>query len=522
VAANGALRELEVLRPDFATTGRTDLEKWYPPELVAHLIDGLRKAGLDVERAESAPARVAERSKADGKASSSSIAVLPFTNMSADKDQDYFSDGLAEEIINLLAGVSGLKVIARTSSFAFRAKEQDIRGIAEALGVTHILEGSVRRAGSRVRVTAQLIAAGDGGHLWSERYDREVSDIFALQDDIAAAITRALRITLSGDGARRYVPKPEAYEAYLKARHHQAKVTPNSWALAKTYYESAVELDPAYGLAHVGLGFYWLALPHFGRVSAHEAVPKARAAAETALRIDRSIPEAHAVLGCLASQYDFDWDAAARHFDAPRAREVGYPVTRPIYGGFLFMKGEPERAVELAERAIAEDPLEVWPRMNLHAYLQAAGRDKDAYDQIQKVLELDPNLVVARVSDAHFHAAWGQLADAVTAARKAYEVGPWYPDARATLAALLKRSGAEDEAQALHRSLGSGESYGDARALALYHLLCGDVEAGADWTEKAIAERDPSMMYYLRFVVCKALRASQRWPAIAKMINLRA
>jgi TolB-like protein/Tfp pilus assembly protein PilF len=523
-AAQHAIRELLAMKPDYAAIARQELGKWFDAEIVEHLIEGLRKAGLDVATEAAAPDTSANPEAATRAAATRpSIAVLPFANMSADTNQDYFSDGLAEEIINLLAHVSGLKVIARTSSFAFRGKEQDVRQIAEALGVTHMLEGSVRRAGDRVRVTAQLIAAADGGHLWSERYDREVSDLFALQDEIAAAITRALRIRLSGGAAaRRYVPKVAAYEAYLKAKHHQAKVTPDSWALAKTYYESAVELDPAYGLAHVGLGFYWLALPHFGQVSAHDAVPRARAAAETALRIDSSIPEAHAVLGCLAAQYDFDWDAAERHFDAPMAREAGYPITRPLYGSFLFMKGDSEQAIELVERAIAEDPLEVWPRMNLHAYLQAVGRDREAFEQTQKVLELDPNLVIARVSVAHFHAGWGQLTEAVTAARKAYEVGPWYPDARATLAALLKLSGADDEARALRQSLGSGESHGDSRALAVYHLSCGDVDTGADWTEKAIEERDFSMMYYLRFVLCKPLRASHRWPAIAKMINVRA
>ena len=522
-AARQAVRELLALKPDYPAIARQELGKWFDAEIVEHLVEGLRKAGLDVAIETAAPGTSASPEAAiPAVALGPSIAVLPFANMSADTNQDYFSDGLAEEIINLMAHVPGLKVIARTSSFAFRGKDQDVRRIAEALDVTHVLEGSVRRAGDRVRVTAQLIDAADGGHLWSERYDRELSDLFALQDDIASAITRALRIKLSGaTAAPRYVPKVAAYEAYLKARHHQVKVTPDSWALAKTYYESAVELDPAYGLAHVGLGFYWLALPHFGQASAHDAVPKARAAAETALRIDSSIPEAHAVLGCLAAQYDFDWDAAERHFDAPMAREVGYPITRPLYGSYLFMKGDSERAIELAERAIAEDPLEVWPRMNLHAYLQAVGRDKEAFEQTQKVLELDPNLVIARVSVAHFHADWGELAEAVTAARQAYAVGPWYPDARATLAALLKRSGADEEARALQQSLGSGGSHGDSRAQAVYHLLCGEIDAGADWTQKAIAERSFSMMYYLRFVVCKPLRASHRWPAIAKMVNWR-
>jgi hypothetical protein len=202
------------------------------------------------------------------------------------------------------------------------------------------------------------------------------------------------------------------------------------------------------------------------------------------------------------------------------ARQAGFALTRPLYGGFLFMKGDAASAMEIAERTIAEDPLEVWPRMNLHAYLQAAGRDREAYEQALKVLELDPNLVVARVSIAHFHADWGQRPEAVQAARAAHAVGSWYPDARATLAALLLGSGAEDEARALKQTLGSGEVFGDCRAQAVYHLMCGDVDTGADWTEQAIIERDFSMMYYLRFVVCRPLRASARWPKIARMVNL--
>ena len=360
----------------------------------------------------------------------------------------------------------------------------------------------------------------DGGHVWSERYDRELSDIFALQDEISVAIAGAFRLRLSGKAQPRYMPKLPAYEAYLRAKHHHAKVTPEAWDLAKACFETAVDLDPGFALAHVGLGFHWLGLAHFGRCSAHEAVAAARMAAQRALGFDGLLPEAHALLGCLAAQYDLDWEAAERHFDVPMARQAGYSLTRPLYGGFLFMKGEVGRAIEIAERAIAEDPLEVWPRMNLHAYLQAAGRDSEAYEQTLKVLELDPNLVVARVSIAHFHAAWGQLSEAVTAARKAHAVGPWYQDARATLAALLQVSGAEDEGRALQQSLGTGEDFGDSRAQAVYHLMCGDVDSGADWTEKAIIERDFSMMYYLRFVVCKPLRASTRWPKIARMVNL--
>ena len=158
--------------------------------------------------------------------------------------------------------------------------------------------------------------------------------------------------------------------------------------------------------------------------------------------------------------------------------------------------------------------------MNLHAYLQAAGQDREAYAQATRVLELDENLVVARVSITHFHADWGELPEAVAAARKAYAVGPWYPDAVASLAALLRQTGEEDEARALYESLGAGEAGGEARAQAVYYLMCGEVDTAADWVEKAVIARDNSMMYYLRFVVSRQLRASHRWPAIAQMLNL--
>ncbi len=450
-----------------------------------------------------------------------SIAVLPFANMSPDSDQEYFSDGLAEEVINLLAQMAALKVIARTSSFAFRGKEQDVRQIASALNVTHVLEGSVRRSGSRIRVTAQLINAADGSHLWSERYDRELSDIFAIQDEISAAIARALRVKLSGDAApERYTPKLEAYEAFLKGRHEQAKITPESMELARRCYEQACKLDPAFGLAYVGRGHYWFCQSHFGRRPARECLLAARAEAERSLQIDPSLPDAHALLGLVAATYDFDWAAADRHFDFPMAKQAGVEFIRPLYSGFQFLRGNVEQAIELAQRVIEEDPLEVWPRMNLHAFLQAAGRDDEALEQLKKALELDPNQVVALVSMAMIYADKGDLREAIKIARRAHAVGPWLPESPAVLAALLKRSGEEFESKSLASELGSGDVPGDARAHAVFHLLCGDIEQGADWTEKAIEERDGSMMYYLRFVVSKGLRASHRWPKIAKMINL--
>ncbi len=518
-AAQNELQELHRLMPNTADALER-IRRWQLPEMAEHLIDGLRKAGLETP----------EVQKEDQKQTSSgpvpfaqSIAVLPFANMSDDKEQNYFSDGLAEEIINLLAQIPALKVIARTSAFAFRGKEQDIRGIAEALGVNTVLEGSVRRSGSRIRVTAQLINAADGSHLWSERYDRELSDIFAVQDEISAAIAKALRVKLSREAApQRYMPKVEAYEVYLKGRYQQVQVTPESLELARRYYEQAIELDPNFALAHLGLGYYWFLLTHFGRRPADECVPATRAAVQRALQMDSSLPEAHALLGFLAAMYDGDWAAAERHFDFPLAKQASFELLRPMYGGFLYLRGHAEEAIKLAQRAIEEDPLDVWAHMNLHAYLQAAGRDDEALEQLKKVVELDPNQVVALVSMVMIYADKGDLAEALKIARRAYAVGPWFPDTIGLLAALLRRNGEEEESKSLAKELGSGEALGDARAHALFHLVCGEIDQGADWVEKAVQQRDSSMRFYLRFVICKGLRASQRWPKIARMVNLPA
>ncbi len=250
-----------------------------------------------------------------------SVAVLPFANMSRDPDDEYFSDGLAEELINLLAHVPDLKVTARTSSFAFRGREQDIRRIAESLGVGTILEGSVRRAGSRIRVTAQLINAEDGYHLWSERYDRELTDVFAIQDDIAQAIASALQLKLARK-ADRHIPSVPAYEALLKARHHWRTYLPEAHARAKEYCEQAIALDPAYGAPHALLGFnYLLATTHSGRTMP-DVAPLIRQEALRALELDPFETEPHFLLGAVAAVHDYDWTEAARQFQIGDGQSV--------------------------------------------------------------------------------------------------------------------------------------------------------------------------------------------------------
>lgn len=224
-------------------------------------------------------------------------------------------------------------------------------------------------------------------------------------------------------------------------------------------------------------------------------------------------------MGYIAAMNDFDWTAAERHFESRGAKEVGFGLLRPAYAWVQFWQGNAEPAIQLVQRAVEEDPLEVWARMNLHAYLQGSGRLGEALDQLKKVVELDPNQVIALVSMAMIYADQGDMAEALKIARRAYAVGPWSPDTAGVLAGLTKRNGDEVDSS-LMKALGSGEAPGDARAHALFHLLCGEIDQGADWAEKAVEQRDSSMGVYLRYVVCKGLRASHRWPKIAKMINL--
>ena len=307
-----------------------------------------------------------------------SIAVLPFANMSRDPDDEYFSDGLAEQLMNLLAHVPNLKVTARTSAFAFRGKEQDIRRIAETLGVSNVLEGSVRRAGSRIRVTAQLISAEDGCHLWSERYDRELTDVFAIQDEIAQSIASALQVKLISNPAR-HTPNFPAYEALLKARHHSRTYLPEAHARAKEYCEQAIALDPEYAAPHALLGFnYLIASTHTGR-PIPEVAPLIRREARRALELDPLETDPHFLLGAVAGAHDYNWPEAAREFRLALASPSAPAEAHWAYAGlYLSTFGRFEESAAEMRRAVEQDPLSIIWRGILMAHLVCAGKYEEA------------------------------------------------------------------------------------------------------------------------------------------------
>lgn len=448
-----------------------------------------------------------------------SIAVLPFANMSGDKDQEYFSDGLAEEILNLLAKVPGLKVIARTSSFAFRGKEQDVRNIAQALSVKTILEGSVRKAGNRIRVTAQLIDASDGSHLWSERYDRQLTDVFEVQDEIAAAIADSLRLELRPE-SRKYIPAAPVYEEFLKARHYLRNWSPESAGKARECLERALKLDPGFALAHTELCRVFEMMATENTLRPEEAASLMRDHARAALEINPSLPNAHWVLA-MAAVLDYDWERAGAEFRLALSQEPVPVEIRIDYSlWYLAPLGRMREATEQMERALIDDPLNVLARAHLGNYLFRMGKPDESEKLENQVVELAPGFFIP-----HFHLAahkvlQGRLPEARAHAERCVALAPWNPGAAGALAGILSLVGDEAESQKLIARLGDGSAFGSPWGFLAYHGMRSESDQAMDWYEKMIQQRDMRAPFISAYSFGDCLSSNRRWPTLRRMMNL--
>jgi len=446
-----------------------------------------------------------------------SIAVLPFVNMSEDKAQEYFSDGLAEEIINALVQIPGLKVTARTSAFAFRGKEQDITRIAEALHVSTILEGSVRKSGNRLRVSVQLINAADGYHLWSERYDRAVADVFEMQDEIAAAIASTLRLKLSGTPAARRVHQPnlQAYEALLRGRHLFFVNTAESIARSRDLLEQAIVLDPAYPEAYAELAQSHLLVAALGLRPREETLPMARSNALRAVTLNPEEPRAHVVLGAIAGLYERDWDQAREQFRLALAAQPVPPEVRFRYAGFYLVPLNRLRdALDHLERAVEQDPLNVVFRGFLAMILGAEAPDRAAVEA-RKAMEIDERHWLPSYAMSLSHFRRGELREARHLAERSAAAVPWLSFPAGLSAGLLRRLEEHDKADAVLAGLKSPS------AMVIYHSVCSDIDGTADSFGQAIAQGEVQpLMWFGASDFLRPLRSSPRWPALAKMMNL--
>ncbi len=446
-----------------------------------------------------------------------SIAVLPFANMSGDKEQEYFSDGLAEEILNLLAKIPGLKVTARTSSFAFRGKEQDITKIAEALRVRTILEGSVRRAGNRIRVTAQLISAADGYHLWSERYDRDMTDVFAIQDEIGQAISEALKLHLAPRAQT--AVNIEAWQCCLKGQYHTLRLTPGSLAKAKEFFEQALAIDPNYTPAYSGLARYYSALAVLGIMPARDAAPLAKSAAEKALALDPSDVEAHSVAGPMAAIFDFNWNLAEKHFRKAMAVEPVPPMVRFSYADYyLGPLGRLAEAMEQSWLALERDPLSMLLHLAMVNCLRCLKRYGEAIEYARRALEIDVS----------FYGIWGFMGmaqlgaglaqEAVTSMKRVVDLAPWWRPGPAILAAALWQTGDRERCQEL--VLQSRSHHQGVLGAAFYYAVANDADALFEMFDLVWQEREPALRTIGIDPIYEPYRADPRFQSLLRRMNL--
>jgi TolB-like protein/tRNA A-37 threonylcarbamoyl transferase component Bud32 len=356
-----------------------------------------------------------------------SIAVLPFANLGGDKETEYFSDGITEEIINALSQVPGLSVVARTSAFAFKGKDMDVREIGGQLNVRALVEGSVRRAGDRVRITAQLINAADGYHLWSKSYDRTLADIFALQDELARSIAGALQPKIAGIG-RSLVGRPTdnlaAYTVYLRGQYFWNKWTVAGYRAAIEEFERAAAMDPGFALPHAGIAYCYamLGFDEVGSLAPLDAMDKARRAAEHALELDPLLPQAHGSRAVVALLYDWDWALADREF--ARAATLGPNITSfsNWHAIFLSIMGRDEEAMRVTVRAHALDPLSLITQLTTGRCHYLARRFDTALELFRACLELEPRFVLAYTAIARAYLAKAMYSEALAELERGMEI----------------------------------------------------------------------------------------------------
>ena len=428
-------------------------------------------------------------------APANSIAVLPFIDLSELKDQEYFSDGLSEELIGLLTRIPGLRVPARTSSFYFKGKQATIGEISQALHVAHVLEGSVRKAGNAVRITVQLIQADSGYHLWSENYDRTLDDIFKVQDEIAAAVVHALKVTLLDAKlpARQTTSNAEAYQLYLRGRYHWNRRSAGDFRKAIGYFEQAIASDAGYAPAYCGLADCYSLLPIYDRrTSVIELAPLAKKAVLRALAVDNVAPEAYASLGLIHGFLDYDWPSAAENFRHAIELNGNVPSPHQWYGTLLVNTGEADAGLAELRRALEVDPLSLAANLALGIALNCCRRYEEAIAQLHRTLELgkdfaDTNyfLYEAYANQEHYQQAIdayalqkgldGETPAAIDAIKDAYATGGWPGFLRQRIAAL------EAQAQPIPEEVAS------------FHARLGNVEAALAWLEKSYLRRSPRL-----------------------------
>ncbi len=456
-----------------------------------------------------------------------SLAVLPFVNASPDPENEYLSDGITDELIDALANVDGLRVASRTSVFALKGKPQDVRAIGALLDCAVVLEGTVRRAGHQLRITAQLTSTEDGRLLWSQRYDRRVADVFEIQDEIARTIVGTLRATSFADLAappvRRHTESVVAYRLYLRGRYEWNRRTREGVAAGIRYFEQAIAEDPSYALAYTGLADCYALEVDYRSIPVHEGFAKAKDYARRAIALDDSLAEAHTSLAWSLFAYDWAWDEAAREFRRAIECDPRYATAHQWYAFALASRGALDEALVEGHTAVELDGGSVSARRSLGWAYYYARRYPDARYHLDRAIAMDPNaeenyrtlgLVLAIEGDADEATRVLQEAAAMP------EAGSY---TRGTLAYALARDGRTADARAILAGLTAeaAHDYVSPVAFATVHLGLGDVESALDWTERALEGRRGWLAYLRVNPILDPMRGHPRFDTLLARMRLR-
>ena len=444
-----------------------------------------------------------------------SIAVLPFVNMSSDKDQEYFSDGISEELLNLLAKIPKLRVISRSSAFSYKGKDVKLAQVAKELNVAHILEGSVRKAGNKVRITAQLIEARSDTHLWSNTWDRELDDIFAVQDEIAAAVVEQLKITLLGEAPKAKEVNPEAYSLFLQGRQLRRQNTREGFEQAITLFQQALAIDPNYAAAWEQLGAVYSSQAGFGMRPLAEGVRLAREAAAKALAIDPDFAPAHGGLGQIAMAFDGDLAAAARHYEHALALEPG---NTDIIGGAGTVAANLNRldtAIEFQQYENVHDPLATRGHANLGLFYLGAGRLDEAIASFRRALRLAPNFSSAHAAIGAALLMKGDAQAGLTETQKEPEEVWRLLGMTMVYHTLGRKADSDAEFAELTKKYRADAAYNIAYVLAWRN----ERDRAFAWLDTAVTQQDPGLSEIAYQPLFANLRDDPRWLPFLRKIG---
>jgi eukaryotic-like serine/threonine-protein kinase len=455
-----------------------------------------------------------------------SLAVLPLENLSRDPEQEYFADGMTDQLITDLAKISALKVISRTSVMQYKGARKPLPQIAQELGVDAVVEGSVQRAGDRVRIIAQLIDARADQHLWACSYERDLRDVLALQDEVAQAIANELKIEIASNGKPRPPSSrpvdPAAYEAYLKGHYYSSKRTENDLKKSIGYFLEAINKDPNYAPAYSGMAEAYALLGERGNLPSNEALTRGKAAALKAVGLDDSLAEAHASLAIIAETLEWDWPTAEREYKRALELNPGYAAGHHWYASYLMYLGRTEEGLTEAKRARELDPLSLAINNALGGRLLLAGRENEAIEQIQKTLEMDPNFAPAHTQLGWAYLKKGMNDEAIAEFQKGVALSGSDPEESVDLGYAFAVTGKRDEAKRILARLKRKRERGFVApaALGIVAGALGEKDEGFAWLEKAYESRDPQLTYLKVGPKFTPLRSDPRFQQLLRRMGL--